>query len=295
MSKRHLAAAFPLGSEMWRKELADHQKRLTSVKPTLPNPIPPSAPGSSRPSTQSARGRGAAKRLSSPPTATPSKGAPVAQNTAEGDAAASGLKISQLSVDQQQCCGRMVDVLQSLSSADSKAILEELFVSSEMKRLLAQYTGVYPADTCAADGERTLSASTGSTTRNKTQSPSKRLNRKQDQHQSRSQRSSGASDSADAHDGATATQKPPANGAPASLANSGIATEAEDSRRSASFSSHGGKDVSTPLSPGKPPRPTPPSNAASPTGTPPPKTALPPPQQKPDDSNEEEYAEEGFE
>lgn len=44
----------------------------------------------------------------------------------------------------------MMSVLQKLSTADAKSILEELFVGCEMKRLLSQYTGVYPAEDAQA-------------------------------------------------------------------------------------------------------------------------------------------------
>lgn len=128
---------------MWKKELSDHQKRLHTVKPTLPGPA---APTSGRPLTQSGRrfaGSSSTKgRLPSPET----KRVEAAGGAAQGAQAAApkGLKIEELPTSDQQTCEAMMSVLQKLNTADAKSILEELFVGCEMKRLLSQYTGVYP-------------------------------------------------------------------------------------------------------------------------------------------------------
>lgn len=141
---------------MWKKELSDHQKRLTTVKTTLQ----PAAPASSRPATQSMRTP--AKRLGSPTQTL--KSTPRATTAASGGTAATppfdatisgrnspnsklpGKKIEDLTPEDQKTCEAMVVLLQRLSTQDCKSIVEELFVATEMKRLLNNYSGVYPTD-----------------------------------------------------------------------------------------------------------------------------------------------------
>jgi hypothetical protein len=143
MSRR---TAFPLGHDMWKKELSDHQRRLNTVKPTLPAPSAPSG----RPSTHSGRRQQTLKRVPSPESATGKhsaspRGLAHAATTSGGQiAAAKGLRVEELSADEQRTCEAMMVILQRLSTTDGKSILEELFVGCEMKRLLSRYTGVYP-------------------------------------------------------------------------------------------------------------------------------------------------------
>lgn len=151
MSRR---TAFPLGSEMWKKELSDHHKRLNTVKPTLPGP---SAPSSGRPTTNSGRRQvGAATtktlRLGSPDSKPQGRQQLAVSDTPRQQAAAKGMRIEELSTEDQRTCESMMAVLQKLNTTDAKSILEELFVGCEMKRLLSQYTGVYPQP-AGADNE----------------------------------------------------------------------------------------------------------------------------------------------
>jgi hypothetical protein len=150
MSRR---TAFPLGSEMWKKELSDHHKRLTTVKPTLPGP---SAPSSGRPTTNSGRrvaGTSMKPRLGSPDTKVSGRSQQTAADAPDKLAAAKGMRIEELPTEDQRTCEAMMSVLQKLNTTDAKSILEELFVGCEMKRLLSQYTGVYPQPTGADDAD----------------------------------------------------------------------------------------------------------------------------------------------
>lgn len=162
--------SFPLGEEMWRRELQDHHRRLNTTKSTLraapPPPLAGSGSSSSRPATMGSRrpggpatGGSANLRLKSPTglTKAPPRGA-----TAPAAAAAAGgeggdnehegsqprLKLEDLSESDREVCESMIKVLQKHSTADSKSLIEEMYVAAEMRRLLASYTGVYK------DGQR---------------------------------------------------------------------------------------------------------------------------------------------
>ena len=158
--KKGRLRGFMLTEETWGQSLKDHQKRMGAIRPTInfskmpwgfdkdgtcahklskKAPKPPS-----RPATAGRPQSGDAQQHSS---ARSQRGGAAQQSVATGRAALGreDFGIHSLTREQQDVCRAMQQLLVSLeSSAQSKRIVEEVFVTAEESRLLRGYSGVFP-------------------------------------------------------------------------------------------------------------------------------------------------------
>lgn len=136
---------FTLSRQMWEKELSDHHKKVNVAKAVVPG--------------QMANGQGATATPRRPPVASGSSGAAAAAGgrastgkagAGTGDERPDGIGAPTRCLDglpstDRRTCDDVITVLEKMSSAESKVLLEEIFVTSEMRKLLSRYTGVYPS------------------------------------------------------------------------------------------------------------------------------------------------------
>ena len=130
MPTKKPGGVFTLSSQMWEKELSDHHKKVMVAKATIPSASAatprraPAAAGSAKNRTKEPRNAGGEERA---------------------EAEAPSRCLDSLSATDRRACDDVIVVLEKMSSVDSKALLEEIFVTSEMRKLLSRYTGVYPS------------------------------------------------------------------------------------------------------------------------------------------------------
>jgi hypothetical protein len=134
-TSRH--GVFTLSSQMWEKELSDHHRKVNVVKAVVTNtgPLLTALPGTTpRRGAPPSRKGGARSEL--PPASLTSTEPSPSQGKSSG--------LNALSSSERRVCDDVILVLERMTSADSKALLEEIFVASEMRKLLARYSGVFP-------------------------------------------------------------------------------------------------------------------------------------------------------
>eukprot|EP00742_Colponemidia_sp_Colp-10_P023168 GILJ01027551.1.p1 GENE.GILJ01027551.1~~GILJ01027551.1.p1 ORF type:complete len:149 (+),score=14.17 GILJ01027551.1:1-447(+) len=132
-------------TDTWDQKLKEHQFRMGQAKSSIPKDAPFQL--SFRSPRQSPRGPRAIGSLPAVIAATSGSRVSTANSSiGQGRPAPPRLPLTldDLADSERKLCDDFIRMLQSKSSDESKELLEAIFVTSETKRLLKGYGGVYP-------------------------------------------------------------------------------------------------------------------------------------------------------